>query len=94
MSRDTLDFPEGELVQAILGKKMDTFFPKVKADIGQEILSIDGERRKFWSACSASAPWMMARSPFGGKPFPGSILQARRYARGWHSFPKTGRSRG
>jgi len=42
---DTSDrFPEGELVQAMLGKKMDVFFPKVDAPVGEELLRMDGLR--------------------------------------------------
>ncbi len=36
------DFPEAELVQAMLGKKLDVFFPKEDAAIGQEVLAIEG----------------------------------------------------
>ncbi|NLI20124.1 MAG: sugar ABC transporter ATP-binding protein [Clostridiales bacterium] len=42
ISRDTEAFSEAELVQAMLGKKMDTFFPKADAPVGETLLSIEG----------------------------------------------------
>ena len=37
-------FPEGELVQAMLGKRLDVFFPKADAPVGGEVLRIRGLR--------------------------------------------------
>lgn len=42
LSRETDRLGESELVQAMLGKKMDTFFPKADAEIGDELLAIQG----------------------------------------------------
>ena len=39
-SRNTEALPESELVQAMLGKKIDTFFPKVNARIGKETIKL------------------------------------------------------
>lgn len=46
LSEDTARLSEGELVQAMLGKRMDTFFPKVEAKLGGEVLAVEGLRYK------------------------------------------------
>ncbi len=40
MSKNTDEMSESELVQAMLGKQMDTFFPKADAKIGDTVLEI------------------------------------------------------
>lgn len=44
LSRETDALGEAELVQAMLGKRMETFFPKVQASIGEEILRVENLR--------------------------------------------------
>lgn len=44
LSEDTARLPESALVQAMLGKQMDTFFPKTDAPVGDEVLAIEGLR--------------------------------------------------
>lgn len=39
-TRDAASFPEDELVAMMLGKKLDAFFPKSEAKIGEEVLSV------------------------------------------------------
>ena len=39
-TKATKDFPEDELVDAMLGKRMDVFFPKSRAEISGEVLGI------------------------------------------------------
>ena len=45
-TRETKDFSRDELVRYMLGKKMQVFFPKHKADIGEDLLTIKDLRYK------------------------------------------------
>ncbi len=39
--RPTREFPKEALVSAMLGKKMDSFYPKISVDIGENVLNVE-----------------------------------------------------